>query len=108
MAVETDTDRSTMIADFGSTVTFSPGDTWPNRNDQTVEIKGIFDNEFFELVGEDTRIKSSQPMLICKTSDVSDAERNSVVEIGTDKYKVVGVEPDGTGITLLLLEGPRP
>lgn len=107
MSVETDTERTTMIADFGVSVTWSPGDTYPYRNDSTADIKGVFDNEFFELVGQDTRARSSQPMIVCKTSDVSAAAHNSMIEIATDKYKVVGVEPDGTGITLLLLEGPR-
>lgn len=107
MTVETDTERTSMIADFGVAVTWSPGDTYPNRNDKTASIKGVFDNEFFEIAGQDTRARSSQPMIVCKTSDVETAARNSMVEIGADKFKVVGVEPDGTGITLLLLEGPR-
>ena len=107
MAVETDTELTSLLSDFGDTVTFSPGSTYPNRNDDTVDIKAIFDNAFFEVIGEENPARSSQPSLVCKTSDVSGAERNSMIERGTDRYKVVGVEPDGTGITLLLLEGPR-
>lgn len=107
MTVESANDRATMLADFGSDCTFSPGNTWPHRNDQSAEIKGIFDNEFYELIGETARTRSSQPMLLCRTADTSNAVHNSMLEIGADRYKIVGVEPDGTGITLLLLEGPK-
>ena len=96
-----------MLSDFGDNVTFSPGSTYPNRNDETATIRGVFDNEYYEIVGQENPARSSQPTLVCKTSDVADAERNSMIEIGTAVYKVVGVEPDGTGITVLLLEGPR-
>lgn len=107
MTVETDTELISMLLDFGDDIIFSPGSTYPSRNDNTATIKGIFDNEYFEIAGQDNPARSSQPTLVCKSSDVNSAERNSMVERGIDVYKVVGVEPDGTGITLLLLEGPR-
>lgn len=107
MPVESDNDRAHLLADFGQLVTFSPGETYPNRNNETAEITGIFDKAFFEIVGDLVAADSNQPVIVCRTIDVAGAERNSMVEIGADTYKVVGVEPDGTGITLLLLEGPR-
>lgn len=107
MPVETDTELTSLLSDFGDDISFSPGSTYPNRNDGTTTIKGIFDNTFYEIAGEQGPADSSQPQLVCKTSDVTGAERNSMIERGDDVYKVVGVEPDGTGITLLLLEGPR-
>ncbi len=105
--VESDLDRAHLLADFGELVLFSPGSTYPNRNNETVEITGIFDKEFFEVAGDLAAADSSQPIIVCRSIDVLEAERNSMIEIGDDVYKVVGVEPDGTGITALLLEGPR-
>ena len=92
--------------DFGQLVTFSPGDSYPNRNDATRKINVIFDNGFFEVLGDDG-VDSSSPFCVGVSSDLADAARNSMVEIGNDIYKVVTVQPDGTGITTLILEGPR-
>ena len=112
MAVETDADTKTMLADFGRLVLFTPGDSYPNRNDDTVEITAIFDTAFFEITGDESDADSKQPKLLARTLDAADAARNSMVEIGADVYKVVGVEADGTadpagGFTVLALEGPK-
>ncbi len=106
MTVETDSDRATFVSDWNSAL-FSPGDTYPNRNDKTATIKGIFDKEYFRAEGEFTAVSTSEPQFHARTGDIDGAERNSMIEIGEDKYKVVAVEPDGTGFTVLILEGPR-
>lgn len=101
-----------MLADFGLVCIFSPGATYPNRNDKTVPIRGIFDNGFFDVLGDEANTASRTPTLLCRTDDVNGAARNSMIEIGGDVYKVVSPEPDGTGddnekgMTLLVLEGP--
>lgn len=101
-----------MLADFGLLCIFSPGATYPNRNDKSKTIRGIFDNAYIEIVGDEANTASRTPTLICRTDDVNGVKRNSMVEIGGDVYKVVSPEPDGTGadndqgITVLMLEGP--
>ena len=109
MPVETESDRAAMLADFGEAVIFSPGDVWPNRADTHATITVIFDAEYIELSHEYSQSNSKTPVALGRTSDLSGAVRNSMLErtsTGKD-YKIVNVEPDGTGITLLELEGPR-
>jgi hypothetical protein len=96
-----------MLADFGQRVIFSPGATWPNRSDKTVTIQAVYDNDFLEMPGL-AGVESSGPVLVGRTSDLSDAAHNSMIELENgDKFKVVSPQHDGTGITLLQLEGPR-
>jgi len=107
MTVESASDRASMLADFGQSVTFSPGATFPNRNDETAVITGIFDNGFVEVIGDEANSYATRPTLVCRTADVLNAARNSMVEFSDLVYKVAQVQPDGTGITELILEGPQ-
>ena len=108
MTVETDADRATMFADFDAPVSFSPGPTWPDQNDDTATINGIFDSEFVEIPGQDMSAESRTLMFTGRSIDLVDAVHNSMIERSDGKiYKVISVEPDGTGITTLGLEGPR-
>ena len=96
-----------MLADFGVSVIFSPGATYPHRNSDTETITAIFDAEYIEIQGDEMIAASKAPAIIARTSDAADAQINSMAEIGVDRYKVVGVEPDGNGMTVLILEGPN-
>ena len=111
MTVETDTDRLTMLSDFGELTIFSPGAVYPNRSSDMVEdVYMIFDAETVELLADQAEINSKAPNALARTSDVAGVERNSMVErpnaTGYDLYRVVDHQPDGTGMTLLELEGP--
>lgn len=108
MTVESANDRHTMLADFGVSVIFSPGETFPHRNNDTVTITGIFDADYVEIEAAEIGASSKAPALICRTADVVGAEIRSMAEIGVNRYKVVSVQPEGDGeITLLVLEGPQ-
>jgi hypothetical protein len=107
MSVESAADRANMLADFGQLITFTPGAVYPNRSDKTVEIMAIFDNDFYAVDGGEVGINTRQPSIMARTADTENAARNSMVEIGNDIYKVVSPEPDGTGMTVLQLEGPK-
>ena len=63
------------------------------------QVSGIFDNGFNDAIG----IAGSSPMLDC-ISDEVDAVRGDTVTIGTTAYTVVTVQPDGTGMTRLILQ----
>lgn len=69
-----------------------------------VSVDVIFDSVYFEestgLVG----FQGSAPMATALTSDVPNAAHGDTLVISSVTYKVVGVEPDGTGITVLRLE----
>ena len=65
-----------------------------------VATKGIFDKAYQESFGI---VAGNNPVLVVKTSDVNAAEGDQVV-VDSNTYIVSGVEPDGTGITILQLE----
>lgn len=66
-------------------------------------ITGILDNEYL-VSGSDLGVESTSPAFTCKTSDVSCVSHGDTLNIGTDEYTVRGVQPDGTGMTVLILE----
>lgn len=66
-------------------------------------IKGILDASYDEAMG---RLQSSRPLFTCATADVSAAAHGQTLTIGSTAYTIRGVEPDGTGITVLRLEKP--
>lgn len=64
-------------------------------------INGILDAEYLEPMG---RVQASQPVFTCSTADVASATHGQTLTVGATVYKIVGVEPDGTGMTVLRLE----
>ena len=103
MAVETDAFRSTMLSDFGQTVTLTP------LSGSQSTFTAIFDAQhMFEEVGGSVAFSVQQPKLTCRTTDVNAVvEGDSValtVEGSYKTYKVRASMPDGTGFTELQLE----
>jgi len=91
VAIETETDRANLLADWGVTAT---------KGADTFTV--IFDNEFVEIAD----IAGTHPMALARSSDVtaySVAVGDTLVVSGTS-YIVRIVQPDGTGMTLLVLE----
>jgi len=66
-----------------------------------VSVTGIFDNGYFEPFGE---VEGRQPTFTLPTSSAPSAAHGQALVIGAATYKVRGVEPDGTGVTVLRLE----
>lgn len=64
------------------------------------QFNAIFDAQYQEGLG----IAGSGPALTCATEDVRDMRRDEQVTIEAGKFRVVGIEPDGTGITVLRLQ----
>ena len=60
----------------------------------------IFDRAHIESLG----ISSAQPVCVGKTSDLSGAAFGGTITIAGAAYTVRDNQPDGTGITTLLLE----
>jgi len=81
--------------DFGTSAVYSgTGST----------INGIFDAAYAEAL--DGMVQGSQPAFVTRTADVPSATHGQTITISGTAYKIVGVEPDGTGLTLLRLEKP--
>ncbi len=97
MAVESATDRANFldVDAFGVAATYNGVTT----------VNGVFENEFFEAIaGATVPIESAQALFTCRTADVPSATHADTLVISGSSYIVVGVQPDGTGMTILILE----
>lgn len=63
-------------------------------------ISGIFDADYVDALG----ISGSQPVLMCKTSDAENATQGMPVVIGLSSYTIGSIQPDGRGMTRLMLQ----
>lgn len=63
-------------------------------------VSGIFDNGYAEAFGMD----GSAPSLTLKSSAAAAAAHGTAVVVDGVNYTVQGIEPDGTGVTKLILE----
>ena len=64
-----------------------------------VSVQGIFDAAYTDPLG----MAGNQPQLTVATADLPAVAVGQAVTINTFAYTVVGIEPDGTGITTLQL-----
>lgn len=62
-------------------------------------IRGIIDREYVETAG----MASYEPVITCKTSDVDYLKRNDLIEYGKSVFKFIYSQPDGTGMSRLVL-----
>lgn len=95
MTLETDDDRLTYLEAFGVPVRI-----------RGQLMQAVFDNDYLGAQAGDLEIESRVPMITCLTSDV---ERLVIVKDdqvdGLDKpYRVDHHEPDGTGMSRLVLK----
>jgi hypothetical protein len=100
MAVETATELAIFFDadDFGVTASYTPS------GGSASNVKGIFDNEFFEAGVGEVGVAIQQPRFVCRTSDVSAAAEGDAITINSVAYTIRVVQPDGTGVTTLVLE----
>jgi hypothetical protein len=67
-----------------------------------VAVRGIFDTAYLEPLGN--LIESSGPVFTLPSVDAASAAHGTTLVVAATTYKVCGIEPDGTGVTLLRLE----
>lgn len=100
MAVESAADRAAFFAtdDFGTAATYRPQVGGPQT------VNGIFDAPFraAELEAE-VGVETTSPTFACRTADLPHPEHGAVLSVDGTDYVIVGVHPDGTGVTLLML-----
>lgn len=106
MAVESAADRLAFLSpdDFGVTATYVPA-----HQGATALINGIFDNEYVEVdMGGEASVASRQPVFICRTADIAatsgGGEEGDWLIIDEVSYKARDFKPDGTGMTVIVLE----
>jgi len=63
-------------------------------------VRGIFDDAYTDPLG----MAGSQPLLLCSSADVSTAAQGTAVVVNSVSYTVGSIQPDGTGMTRLLLQ----
>jgi hypothetical protein len=78
------------FADFGQAVVVAG-----------VDLFGIFDDAYQDALG---LVAGSQPALLLPTSDVGLAGVGDSVTVAGASYTIAAVQPDGVGITRLLLK----
>ena len=82
-----------MLADYGTTVT----------KPDTSTFTGIFDNDFLAVDLDESEVESTEPTLLARTADVSGLAHGDSLTISSTSYKVRGIQPDGTGMTQIML-----
>lgn len=98
MTVESADDLLSMLEDWDTATYTPPGVPHPSSKSST--ISGIFERQFVAIA--DT--ESYEPTFLCRTDDLTDIGHNAKLRINSVDYKVKGNQPDGTGVTLLILE----
>lgn len=66
-------------------------------------VKVIFDDAYTGVSIETGEVASSDPQAAARTADVSTVTTGTSVIINGVTYKVIGNEPDGTGLSILRL-----
>lgn len=71
-----------------------------NRTGLTISV--LFDKEFIAIIED---VEGSAPAITCADSDIPGVLHDDIfTDVSTAiAYKVIGKQPDGTGLTLLLL-----
>ena len=71
---------------------------------QNGSFKAIRENPYLEI-GGNTPMETRQPILICSTSEVERLRivKDDRLDVGDDLYHVRKHEPDGTGMSRILL-----
>ncbi|MBT9171351.1 MAG: hypothetical protein DDT18_01725 [Actinobacteria bacterium] len=94
-------DIDTFFSDFAVDAVFIRAGVAP-RN-----IRVLFDEDYKTIMDELVGVEGAASSAICRTSDVRDAVHNDTLVIGGITYFIVGIQPDGTGVTILLLSRNR-
>lgn len=92
--METDADRLATIQGLGGQLVSAPrGTFW-----------AILDAEY-AAAGDLPAVEGTAPALTCRTSDFKALQivKNDSITVGDETFKFVRHEPDGTGISVLVL-----
>jgi hypothetical protein len=106
MTVESPADRLSFLSsdEFGTTATYTPA-----GGPAVPDIAGIFNRPHLDtfVSGMEITTSDARPTFICQSADLPLAaqggDAGDTLTIGTDTYRVVDLQPDGTGMTVLAL-----
>jgi hypothetical protein len=63
-------------------------------------VRAIFDAAYADALG----VAGSAPVLTCASADVATVARGAPVRVRGAAFTVANIQPDGTGVTVLILE----
>ena len=66
-------------------------------------VRIVFDDGYQAVDVQTGEIESSDPQATGKTEKFANAEHGDTLEINDISYKIIGIQPDGTGLTTLIL-----
>ncbi len=92
------------FAEFFNTSDFAVSATYTPTVGSPVIVEGIFDNEYFAVDLSEVSVSGSQPKFTYESSKISSPKLGDSMSISAINYKIVEIQPDGTGITTILLE----
>jgi hypothetical protein len=69
-------------------------------------VRVIFDDAYLQASVGPIGMASSQPVVVIATASVPAEPVGLLLVVGAKSYQVAAHEPDGTGTSRLLLEGP--
>ncbi len=100
MAVESASDRTAYVADFGTS------GTWTLSAGGASTVIGIFDNEWLAKdTGAGALVESKIPMIHCVDAALpAGAGRGDTWADGVNTYVVTEIQPDGTGFSIVMLD----
>tara|TARA_Y100000310_G_scaffold342185_1_gene444185 strand:+ start:7325 stop:7639 length:315 start_codon:yes stop_codon:yes gene_type:complete len=84
--------------EFGTAATYTPS----GGEASTINI--IKDERFFEINELTSALESTKPVAMVRDSDVPNVAHGDALVTGSITYSVIGIQQDGTGLTLLILE----
>jgi hypothetical protein len=99
LSVALNRDLSVFISskDFGQEVVFT------RVNNTTLTVNAVADFEHLMMNEGSNDISGYQPVLNCKTSDILNIEPDDFVKINNKNYRIIDVQPDGTGMSKVIL-----
>ena len=92
MSVEQPADQLAVLSDFGVAA------SWNGK-----AVQGIFDDKFLLANEHSEIIESLEPQFLCRASDVAGVLDGELITISGYAYTIRRIEPDGTGMTHLIL-----
>lgn len=96
-------DNEQFVEAFGQEVTFTLS------GGGTIYCNAVFDDKYVAPAMDDFVVETSSPALTCLTSDITSVSKGDtvdVVEFGASNvttYNVIEIQPDGTGMTVVIL-----
>jgi len=89
---------------FFATEVFGKMATYTRSGYPAVSIPVIFEAPGSIMpLADGTEVETTAPKVLCRTEDLPSVSHGDTVTVDAKPYKVIGISPDGTGVTTLTL-----